>query len=266
MSDQPPKSKQEFNVAVEESGTPSAPNNATSSTSMIITLGSVAMMSGLLVVLTWLFTLEPIKKNKQEMIEKSIFNVIPGAVQRQTYLLYDNGVVLIDENKPEAQISSDNKKPVLKFYAGFDAKGELKGIASESGAQGYADMVSLIYGYDHKCECIRGFNIIKMAETPGLGDKILTDEKFLANFDALDAKVAPNKQSLVNPITPVKSGTKSNPWEVDAISGATITSKAVAKAIDINAQELLPRIQAYIKDLSMPITLQNTIPSSKEEL
>ncbi|MCU7833753.1 MAG: RnfABCDGE type electron transport complex subunit G [gamma proteobacterium symbiont of Taylorina sp.] len=209
----------------------------TSSLAMVITLGLVAMLSGLLVVITWQLTLEPIEKNKRIMIEKAIFQVIADAQYRQTYAITNKGLV------------SGEQGDGLPFYAAFDKTGQLKGIAIASAAQGYAGMVNLLYGYDPVCECIRGFSIIKMAETPGLGDKILTDEKFLTNFKALDARIDSDNNALKNAIVSVKHGSKSNPWEVDAISGATITSKAVAKAINQSAQVILPKLKPYISQL-----------------
>jgi H+/Na+-translocating ferredoxin:NAD+ oxidoreductase subunit G len=219
-----------------QSRNPIAPRQ-TSSFAMVATLGIVAMLSGLLVVITWQLTLEPIKENQRIMIEKAIFQVVPDAQYRQSYTITDNGLVSGEQNKG------------LQFFAAFDKKGLLKGIAVASAAQGYADMVNLLYGYDPKCQCIRGFSIIKMAETPGLGDKILTDESFLANFKQLDARVNSENTALINSIVTVKHGSKKNPWEIDAISGATITSKAVAKAINKSAQQILPKLQPYIKQL-----------------
>lgn len=224
------------NNELQASGQPDAPKRA-SSFAMIMTLGSVAMLSGLLVVLTWQMTLNPIKENQRIMIEKAIFHVVPGAKTRQTYTITDKG------------LEKDIQKNGLQFYAAYDDKGQLKGIAAEAAAQGYADMVKLLYGYDPKCQCVRGFSIIKMAETPGLGDKILTDENFLANFDALDARLNSQLSALENPIVTVKYGSKKNSWEIDAISGATITSKAVGKAINKGAQQLLPQLHAFLPQL-----------------
>jgi len=236
----------------------------TSSFAMVMTLGIVAMASGLLVVLTWQLTYGPIKENQRIMIEKAIFQVVPGALHRETYTLTDNGLVSESQiqnkqqqNQEETQSKSIEtnkntvKKEDLKFYAAYDNKGQLKGIAAEGAAQGYADMVKLLYGYDPSCQCIRGFSIIKMAETPGLGDKILTDKNFLANFDALDASINEENTALINNIITVKSGSKNNPWEIDAISGATITSKAVGKAINQSAAQLLPRLQPYLKQIAL---------------
>jgi len=235
--------------------------NRASSLSMIITLGGIAMLSGLLVVLTWQLTLAPIQENQRIMIEKSIFQVIPGAVQRQSYTLTEKGLELFDAQTPAKKKNLTKKKSEnsssLKFYAAYDAQGQLKGIAAEAAAQGYADMVRLLYGYDPQCECIRGFSIIKMTETPGLGDKILTDNNFLDNFAALDARLSPDKKTLSNAIITVKHGSKKNPWEIDAISGATITSKAVGKAINQGAEQLLPKLYPYVQQLLTSASLKN---------
>ncbi|HID07807.1 MAG TPA: FMN-binding protein, partial [Armatimonadetes bacterium] len=71
-----------------------------------------------------------------------------------------------------------------------------------------------------------------MAETPGLGDKIITDKKFQKNFEALDAKLNKNGTALANAIVTVKAGSKKHDWQIDAISGATISSRAIGKALD----------------------------------
>jgi electron transport complex protein RnfG len=47
---------------------------------------------------------------------------------------------------------------------------------------------------------------------------------------------------LANEIKAVKHGTKTQEWQIDAIAGATITSRAVGKAINDTAQILLPRL------------------------
>lgn len=250
-----------------------------SSLSMIITLGGVAMLSGLLVVLTWQLTLAPIQENQRIMIEKAIFQVIPGATQRKSYALTDNGLEDLDPQSPSDKNSSAQhnysqrkssqtkaeKKSTLKFYAAYNNKGQLMGVAAEAAAQGYADMVRLLYGYDPQCQCIRGFSIIKMAETPGLGDKILTDENFLDNFSALDARLSYDKKTLGNAIITVKHGSKNNPWEIDAISGATITSKAVGKAINQGAEQLLPKLYPYLQQLQTNSSLNALSLNLKKE-
>jgi electron transport complex protein RnfG len=99
-----------------------------------------------------------------------------------------------------------------------------------------------MFGYSPPCQCVIGIGVVSMRETPGIGDKILTDKAFLANFAALDTKLASDLGKLANEVKTVKHGTKTNPWQIDAIAGATITSRAVGKSINDAAQALLPRL------------------------
>jgi electron transport complex protein RnfG len=116
----------------------------------------------------------------------------------------------------------------------------LKGIAAEGAAAGYADVVRVLYAYDPARQAIVGFGVVAMRETPGIGDKILTDPAFLKNFEALDVSLTADMKTLANAVKTVKHGSKTQPWQIDAISGATVTSKAVGKGINDSAQRLLP--------------------------
>jgi len=215
------------------------PQNA--SVSMMVVLSSIAMLSGFLVVLVSQLTAPLIAENQRLAIERALVQVIPGSVTHKAFYFKEGGLLPVDESASGESI-----------YAGYDADGKLLGVAARAASQGYAGMIYLLYGYDPACECIRGIQVLKMAETPGLGDKIIKDANFQANFDALDARVNMNNLSLVNPIVTVKQGTKQHPWEIDAISGATISSKAVGKALDQSAQALLPKLLPLMQQLRQP--------------
>jgi len=215
-----------------------ATQQAGSAGKMIRTLMGIAMLSGFLVVMVYQITKPMIEENQRIAIEKAVFQVIPGAVTRLDYYLTEDEI---------SQQPGDKGSNSLPIYAGYDAEGRLKGIAAKAGAQGYADMIHLLYGYDPGCQCIRGIKVLKLAETPGLGDKIITDANFVANFDALEAKLSANGQSLDHPIETVKHGTKQHAWEIDAISGATISSKAVGKALNQSAEALLPKLMPHLQ-------------------
>ena len=111
-------------------------------------------------------------------------------------------------------------------------------------------MIYLLYGYDPGCQCIRGIQVLKLAETPGLGDRIMKDPAFLENFKALDARLDLSGTALLHPIVTVKHGSKRNPWEIDAISGATISSRAVGKAINLSARKILPAVKPLLDRIS----------------
>jgi len=208
---------------------------------MLLTLGGIAMLAGFLIVLAFQLTEPLIEENKRILIEKALFQVVPGAVQQRQFRLAKTGVVS-DPATPESE----------KIYVAYDDSGALRGVALEAAATGYQDVIRVLYGYDPKCQCITGIRVLKMAETPGLGDKIASDPAFLENFQALDARLDPAGDGLANAIVTVKHGEKSEPWQIDAISGATISSKAVGRMLNDSGQRMLPLIQRYQDQLQGP--------------
>ena len=200
--------------------------------SMLRTLGLVATLSGLLVVLSYRITLPIIEENKRLAIERALFKVIPGAISRQDFVITDRGI---------GPAQSDLQGTAL--YAGYGKDGRLKGVALEAAAAGYQDVIRILYGYDPYCQCIRGIEVLKMAETPGIGDKIAKDPVFQENFTALEARANATGDGLEHAIVSVKQGEKSEPWQIDAISGATISSKAIARMLNDSAQRYVPLIQ-----------------------
>jgi electron transport complex protein RnfG len=106
-----------------------------------------------------------------------------------------------------------------------------------------------MYAYDPACQCINAIRVTKMNETPGLGDAVVKDPEFQRNFEALDARVNGDVTALANRIVTVKHGTKREPWQIDAISGSTVTSKAIGRGLDQSAQRLVPRIQRHLAEL-----------------
>jgi electron transport complex protein RnfG len=216
---------------------------ATLTVPMLRTLGLVAALSGFLVVLAHHLSLPLIEENKRIAIERALFKVIPGAVTRRDYSLTATGMQPLGETVPDQG---------MHLYAGYDAQDRLAGVALEAAAQGYQDVIRILYSYDPACECIRGIQVLKMAETPGIGDKIAKDPDFLQNFAALDARLDATGNGLAHAIVSVKSGSKTEPWQIDAISGATISSKAVARMLNDSAQQAAPVIMRHLHVLQKP--------------
>jgi len=99
-------------------------------------------------------------------------------------------------------------------------------------SKGYGGSITITVGIDTEGK-ITGVEIGDNNETPGLGTKA-KDEPFISQF----VGIIPEE-----PLTVVKRN-KTKSEEIDAISSATITSRAVTKAVqaavDINA-ELMKR-------------------------
>lgn len=205
---------------------------------MLATLGGISLLAGVLVVLVFQYTAPMIAENQRIAIEQAVFQVVPGATARRDFLLGSDGL------KP-----GDAGEGGERIYAAYDDQGALKGIALKAEATGYQDVIRILYGYDPACQCVTGIKVLKMAETPGLGDKIAFDPAFLKNFEALDAALNAAGDALAHAIATVKHGTKTDPWQIDAISGATISSNAIGRMINQSAQRMFPLIQRHLAQL-----------------
>jgi len=218
---------------------------ASPAVSMIRTLGLVSAICGLIIVGAYEGTYDAVAANKRIATERAVFKVVPAAKSIVEYLALPGGGIERKVGAGDTPIAPG----AVKFFAAYDAAGKLAGIAAEGGAKGYADTVRIMFGYSPDCQCVVGIGVVAMRETPGIGDKIITDKEFLANFNALDVKLKGDLSMLANEVKAVKHGAKTNPWQIDAISGATITSRAVGRAINDSAQALLPRLLPHLEKL-----------------
>ena len=212
----------------------------TPATAMIRTLGLIAAICGLIIVAAYQGTYSAVQENKRIAVERAVFKVVPAAKSIVEYFALADGEL--------RKVGAGEMAPVgaVKFYAGYDEAGKLAGIAAEGAAKGYSDFVRILFSWDPVKNQVTGFSVVASRETPGIGDKITVDNDFLANFP-LEAK--PDGKALAHEIRTVKHSSKTNPWEIDAIAGATITSRAVGKAINDTAQMLLPRLAPHLEEL-----------------
>ena len=210
---------------------------------MLRTLGGIAMLSGFLVVLVVQWTEPIIAENHRIAIEKAVFKLVPNSVSRRDFYLDEEGLFAATEGERESE----------KIYAAYADDGALQGIVLETAATGYQDVIRILYGYNPDCECITGgIKVLKMTETPGLGDKIAFDPEFLKNFEALDAKLNAQGTGLEHEIVTVKHGTKTEPWQIDSISGATISSNAIGRMLNQSGQRMFPLIMSHLQELKQP--------------
>jgi electron transport complex protein RnfG len=143
----------------------------------------------------------------------------------------------------EQRLSLAATEPALPVYVGFDEAGRLVGAAILASGMGYQDTIRVLYAYSFEKQAIVGMKVLETKETPGLGDKITTEPHFIANFEALDVALADSGDALRNPIVTVKEGEKSEPWQIDGITGATITSEAIGKLLNDSAATWIPVLE-----------------------
>jgi electron transport complex protein RnfG len=187
---------------------------------MMATLGIAGFCSGLAVVAVHLLTQPRIERNRSEALEAAIFHVLDGARTRRAFGLRDGELVAV-ETAGEGDV----------VYAGYGERGELLGFAIPAEGAGFQDTIKLIYGVEPARGRVVGMEVLESRETPGLGDKIQKDPAFLGRFR--DLATAPRIELV--------KGRASRPNEIDAISGATISSKAVVRILnDANERWLAP--------------------------
>ena len=191
---------------------------------LVATLSFAGLLSGLIIVSVFEATLPTITAYKAKVLKEAVFKVLPGTAGMQRMAYRDGKLVAVDKvEKDEASI-----------FAGYDAEGALVGYAIPGAGPGFQDIIKLLYGYLPDQRKVVGMEILESRETPGLGDKIYKDAAFVANFDQL---------SIDPEIVTVKKGTKAAPNEVDAITGATISAKAVVRIINQANALWVPRVQ-----------------------
>ena len=203
---------------------------------LIATLGLAGFFSGLVLVSAFLYTQPMIQANRQQALQQAIFKVLPGCVSYQVLELRGSHLAVMEEGAPEPKEGEE----VRRIYAGYDKKDKLVGFAISGEEPGYQDLIVAIFGYNPRKEIIIGFEVLESKETPGLGDKIMKDPAFMANFESL---------AVEPPITVVKKGEKKNSNEIEAITGATISSKAVGRLLEKSMAEWRPLIGEYWKEL-----------------
>ena len=130
---------------------------------------------------------------------------------------------------------------VLEPYTGDDAnilsvhKAE-NGFVVETRVQGYVDAITMMVGVNNDGR-VTGLVVRDMHETYGLGANALTDDGFLAQFLNTSGNVTVvsntgagyNHDALAQ--CPVHTD-NSGGVEVDAVTGATVTSKAIARSVN----------------------------------
>ena len=184
-----------------------------SSLRLVLTLAIAGLVSGIAIIGIYESTLPTITANKARELREAVFKVLPGVSRMQALVYRDSELVVVE--KPAKD------EPVV--YGGYDEQGGFVGYAMPAAGPGFQDTIAILYGYKPQEERVVGMEVLESRETPGLGDKIYKDAEFVGAFRAL---------SIVPEIVAVKKGTKSAPNEIDAITGATISSKAVVRIIN----------------------------------
>jgi Na+-translocating ferredoxin:NAD+ oxidoreductase subunit G len=227
-----------------------------------LVLTMVSLIAALGVSSIFLLTANTIKKKELAIRMEALYNVLPGLQDLM-------------------EITPSNTADQDQVYKGLDKTGQVIGYATCGEAQGYSSRIKVMVGIDPSLEKILGINILAQNETPGLGTKVIEVEstttlwslifgKKLKPLDRDDSepwklpffrqperiKIFGLPKETKNKIQPwfqeqfkektynqlVVSKVK-NPDKITAITGATVSTKAVINAV----QDAIDKIKITIQ-------------------
>jgi electron transport complex protein RnfG len=134
-----------------------------------------------------------------------------------------NEIAAQKEVMPQAAKLEAFNKNGFEYYKAKDDDGKLIGYVFLTKGKGYSSIIEIMLGLDSQFK-VAGLKIVSQTETPGLGTRIM-ENSFLQQF------IGKAGQEIA---------LKKDAGEIDAITGATISSRAVTKTIN-NAIEKLKK-------------------------
>jgi electron transport complex protein RnfG len=119
-----------------------------------------------------------------------------------------------------------------EFYVGqFDGKRDV--VAFESFGKGFGGEIGVMTAVNVDTDKVVGVGITTLSETPGVGSRTKTDPAFSSQFKGLSIKDS--------------FKVKSDGGQIDAVSGATVSSRGVCAAVD-DSSLIYERLKAKIKE------------------
>lgn len=173
---------------------------------MVLVLTLITALSGAILAAWDSYTAPKITYHREQALLVAISQVLPVHDSTRTVVL--NGQT---------------------FYEAF-AGDSLVGVGFQALGNGFQGQIRMMLGMTPDLEAITGLEILEQVETPGLGTKIVHDpsqrsdpEWFTNQFNGL----LPSPELSV-----IKNATPTHANEIQAITGATISSQAVVRILN----------------------------------
>lgn len=166
-------------------------------------------------ILGWIhqITLEPIEKQNVKTNNEAMNEVLPSAKEFAKIAAKE----VKEGEKVEKVLPKENS--IVEVNKGQNGS-EVAGYAIKVETKGYGGKIEMMVGISNEGK-LDGIKILNHSETPGLGAKA-PEPAFSDQY----------KGKAINAPLEVIKGTASKDNEIAAITGATITSKAVTKGVN----------------------------------
>ena len=197
-------------------------------TRLVATLAIAGALAGLLIVSVHQWAQPRIVAHQARVLGEAVQEVLRAPASYET-------LWLVDGQLTATLPAGSDSTAFERVWQGRDAQGAVIGYAIAGAEPGFQDVIRLIFGWDPATDRLLGMKVLENKETPGLGDKIVKDTVFVGGFEGAGA-----------PLVGVKSGAGTGAdEEVDMITGATISSRAVIDIINHRIEALGPAIRRF---------------------
>lgn len=181
----------------------------------VVTLTIITLVAGFLLGYVYDITKQPIADMQEKTKQEAFMKVFPNAASFEEESRVDMNTA--DSVVSEAGIEGVSVNEALTAK---DATGNTLGyVITATSHDGYGGDIQVSVGIDNS-GCVLGVEVLEINETAGLGMKANTDE-FKNQF----------KNKTVSRFEYTKTGATQD-FEIDAISGATFTTKAFTNAVN----------------------------------
>lgn len=189
---------------------------------MVVVLTVLSIVSG--------GSLAGLKDFTEPKIENNVMNLVKGPAIRQILEAADNDPV---EDRFKI-MDGDVERNVFVGVFG----GTADTVVMEASASGYGDKIGMVVAINMAEETLRGIAVTTHKETPGLGAMAKDDPNFAAQF--VDKSITS------------QFGVTTDGGQISALSGATITSRAVCVGVNnavASYNQLKPQLEEKIQGL-----------------
>jgi len=164
-------------------------------------------------------------------------NITKPRIEEQKRLVTERALIAALPDADKSAIDPVYKADTLKYYIGYKdtSRQELAGYAFVAKGTGYSSTIETMVGVDTTGKII-GIKIMQQVETPGLGTKI-EEVKYGQNF-------AWFQQQFIDKSANSVAVDKDN-GQITSVTGATISSRAVANSISSGALKLSREIGGF---------------------
>lgn len=191
---------------------------------LVVVLTLVSLLAGAALAFTYEATMPRIRLNETKARQEALKEVVPATTSFQTLNL-------------RVKLPGTGGRPQakeLEVYRCLDRAGNVVGLAYIAEPSGFADVIQVMVGLDPVNRRVLAIRVLDLKETPGLGMKV-KEEQFTRQFKG---------KSLDDAFAAARSG-----GDVQAVTSATISSKAVARGVKESAEAVLA---AYAKEGGRP--------------